>query len=285
MFTVIFDIGQFTTKVGFAGENEPRSVFYSVTGVPKYQNIGTEQAKQIYVGNEVTESLGLYKVTYPIEKGEIVDWPSFEAIIDYAFYALRIDTSSCNLLYVTNPFLSIESRKRLASIFLEKYQVMGYYTVLSPILTMYSGGFGTGLVVDMGASNIRIVPIIENFMLKHAARYIPLGGAVLTDYMKKLLNQAGFQAEFSVQKELIRILKERACFASLNYEDDVKNAEKYRHEYSFPDGTEISIGAERFMVPELLYHPDLMEIESPSLSESIVDCDLWIVILISVPNC
>ena len=87
-----------------------------------------------------TESLGLYKVTYPIEKGEIVDWPSFEAIIDYAFYALRIDTSSCNLLYVTNPFLSIESRKRLASIFLEKYQVMGYYTVLSPILTMYSGG-------------------------------------------------------------------------------------------------------------------------------------------------
>ena len=126
----------------------------------------------------------------------------------------------------------------------------------------------------MGASNIRIVPIIENFMLKHAARYIPLGGAVLTSYMKKLLNQAGFQAESSMQKELIRILKERACFASLNYEDDVKNAEKYRHEYSLPDGTEISIGAERFMVPELLYHPDLMEIESPSLSESIVDCPI-----------
>ena len=31
---------------------------------------------------------------------------------------------------------------------------------------------------------------------------------------------------------------------------------------------------ERFMVPELLYHPDLMEIESPSLSESIVDCTM-----------
>jgi len=272
LLSVVLDIGQFTTKVGFGGENDPRATFFTITGTPKYSSLGFQAQKQIYVGNEVSESLGLYKVTYPIEKGEVVDWPSFEAIVDYCFYVLRVDPTTVNVLYILNPFLSAESRKKIAQIFLDKLQCQGFYPVQGQLLTMYSGGFNTGVVIDMGAAEIRIVPIFEGYVLKHAARYLQLGGAVLDTYMRKMVAARGVPTESAVHRELVRVLKERACFTSLNYDDDVTKPLQYKTSYGMPDGSEVQIDQERFLVPELLFHPQLNQIEIESLPTSIVDC-------------
>lgn len=270
--TVVFDLGQFSTKIGFGGENDPRHTFYTICGVPKYSTIGVQQSKQIYVGNEVSDSLGLYKITFPIEKGNIVDWPMFEALIDYCFYSLRIDPTTINVLYTIDANLPRETRKNLFKIFLEKHQISGFYPVPSALLTMYSGGFSTGLVVDIGAAFIRITPIFEGYILKHAIKYLDLGGSVLDHFMKKLVSKLGFNAETSAQKELIRVLKERACYCSLNYEEERKKIATITKSFAFPDGNEITIGEERFLVPELMFRPELNELEIPPINKAIVDC-------------
>lgn len=69
-FTVIIDIGQATTKVGFAGDEKPRS-FPTIVGKPKYQQMmqGT-QVKDIYVGEDTMGRLrGVMKLDYPINQG------------------------------------------------------------------------------------------------------------------------------------------------------------------------------------------------------------------------
>ncbi len=59
-FTVIIDIGQGTTKVGFAGDEKP-SVFETVTGTPKYKNLMADvsgMVQSIYVGDDSPECEG-----------------------------------------------------------------------------------------------------------------------------------------------------------------------------------------------------------------------------------
>ena len=68
-WAVILDIGQYSSKIGWGGENEPRSTFITVVGTPKYQQmVGGTQNKQVYVGNEIIDALGLYKISYQFFK-------------------------------------------------------------------------------------------------------------------------------------------------------------------------------------------------------------------------
>ena len=278
---IVFDIGEFSSKIGFSSENDPRYVFYTIVGTPKYQDLQmnyTNNSKAYYVGNEVANSMGLYKIYKPIILGKIDDWVLFEQILDYAFYLLKVDPTLVNVLYTYHPYFSSDDRNKLMELFFDKYQVAGFYPVLDSLLTMYSGGFQTGLCVEMGASSIRIVPIFESYKIEHAIQVIEIGGTTIDSFMLKVLKGAGYSANSSVQKELVRVLKERACFVSLEYENDMKNKNKYKKEYSLPDGNVIELSYERFYVPELLFKPSLFNIEQKSLPEAIIDsieqCDI-----------
>ncbi|MFX0058101.1 MAG: actin, cytoplasmic 2 [Candidatus Hodarchaeota archaeon] len=272
--TVVLDIGQFASKVGFAGEDTPSQVFFTIVGKPKYQQIdfefGRDQKEEFYVGDEI-QSLGLYKIFYPIEKGRIQDWIYFEKIIDYIFYNLRVDPGLVNVLFAIHPLFPHQDLARLFDIFLDHYQCNAFYPVLDSMLTLYSGGFQTGLVIEIGDSITRIVPIYEGYKLDHAIRILDIGGRELTKYMEKILGEIGYSADSSIRRELVRALKEKACFVSLDYKEDLKRFEQYEKPYSLPDGSTISLSKERFEVPELLFNPSL-ELEVDPLPQAIMDC-------------
>ena len=278
--TVVLDIGQFSSKAGFAGEDFPSQVFFTMVGKPKYQqvnfDVGIPSQDEFYVGDEI-QSLGLYKITYPIEKGIIQDWVSFEKIIDYIFYSLRVDPTLVNLLFAVHPLFPQQDLKRLFELFLEQYQCNAFYPVLDSMLTLYAGGFQTGLVIEIGDSITRIVPIYEGYKINHAIRILDIGGRSLTRYMEKILGEIGFSADSSIRRELVRALKEKACFVSLDYKEDIKRKEQYEKPYSLPDGSTIILSKERFDVPELIFNPSL-ELEEDPLPKAILDvienCDL-----------
>jgi len=278
--TVVLDIGQFASKTGFAGEDMPSQVFFTIVGTPKYQQIdfdyGGARQEEFYVGDEI-QSLGLYKIFYPIEKGIIQDWISFEKIIDYIFYNLRVDPSLVNILFAVHPLFPKQELVRLFELFLEHYQCNAFYPVLDSMLTLYAGGFQTGLVVEIGDSITRIVPIYEGYKLDHAIRILDIGGRRLTRYMEKILGEIGYSADSSIRRELVRALKEKACFVSLDYKEDLKRIEQYEKPYSLPDGSTITLSKERFEVPELLFNPS-QELEEDPLPKAIMDvieeCDL-----------
>jgi len=278
--TVVLDIGQFSSKVGFAGEDFPSQVFFTIVGKPKYHQIDFDYGKskdEFYVGDEI-QSMGLYKIKYPIDKGIIQDWVSFEKIMDYIFYNLRVDPSLVNVLFAVHPLFPRQDLIRLFELFLEQYQCNAFYPVLDSMLTLYAGGFQTGLVIEIGDSITRIVPIYEGYKLEHAIRILDIGGRTLTRYMEKILGEIGFSADSSIRRELVRALKEKACFVSLDYKEDLKRKEQYEKPYSLPDGSTITLNKERFQVPELLFDPSVEGLEEDPLPQAILDvienCDL-----------
>ncbi|MFX1392788.1 MAG: actin family protein [Promethearchaeota archaeon] len=278
--TVVLDIGQFSTKSGFAGEDYPSQVFFTIVGVPKYHDFegqyGTRD-QELYVGDEI-QSLGLYKIHSPIENGAIVDWHYFSKILDYLFYSLRVDPTLVNVLFSVHPLFPRKDLKKIFELFLERYQCMAFYPVFDSMCVLYSGGFQTGLVVEIGDSSTRIVPIFEGYKINHAIKILDIGGRALTRYLETLMTSMGFPVDTSIRKELVRVLKEKACFVSLDYNEDLKRAEQYSKQYALPDGATITLSKERFMVPEILFNPSLINLEFSSLPKTIMEvvdiCDV-----------
>ncbi len=280
--TIVLDIGQFSSKIGFAGEDSPSQVFLTMVGKPKYQSVGVDyearesRVNEFYVGDEI-QSIGLYKIFHPIEKGIIKDWTYFEHIINYIFYNLRVDPTLVNVLFAVHPLFPYKDLEKIFKLFLEQYQCMAFYPVLDSMLTLYSGGFQTGLIVEIGDSNTRIVPIYEGYKIEHAVKILDIGGRVLTKHMEQILESIGWSVDSSIRRELVRALKEKACFVSLDYKEDLKRIEQYEKKYSLPDGSTITLSKERFTVPELLFNPSA-ELETEKLPAAIIDviesCDL-----------
>lgn len=280
--SVVLDIGQFSSKIGFAGEDSPSHVFFSIVGKPKYQNLADQRGgingeEELYVGDEI-QSLGLFKISSPIDNGKIVDWKHFSKLIDYTFYSLRVDPTLVNVLYTVHPLFPKNDLKRLFELFLEHYQCMSFYPVLDSQLTLYSGGFQTGLVIEIGDSRTRIVPIYKGYKINHAIQILQMGGKVLTKHMEKILGSIGFVVDSSIRRELVRVIKEKASFISLDYNEDLKRAEQYKKQFSLPDGSTITLDKERFMLPEIIFNPSLIGLEEDPLPLAIMnaieECDL-----------
>ena len=278
--TIVLDIGQFSTKGGFAGEDYPSQVFFTLVGKPKYHNLDGHYGaheQELYVGDEI-QSLGLYKIYLPLEKGVITDWTFFSKIIDYLFYSLRVDPTIVNVLFAVHPLFPKRDLSKIFELFLEHYQCMAFYPVIDSLLTLYSGGFKTGLVVEIGDSSTRIVPIYEGYKLAHAIKILDIGGRMLTGYMENILVKMGFIVDSSIRRDLVRVLKERACFVSLDYKEDLNRAKDYEKQYSLPDGSTITLSKERFMIPEVLFDPSIINLEFPTLPKAIMEvidsCDL-----------
>ncbi|OII71276.1 actin-like protein [Cryptosporidium ubiquitum] len=276
----------------------------------KSNNISKDELKKIFlVGNEAIDHLESVNgnLIYPLHRNLVMsDWILCELIWDQVLFELGIKNKVEKLKskLSTETESELESEKQVLMVILpssggilikEKisewlktnYDFEQVIFVPGYLLTLYSYGKETGIVVDVGAFWTNITPVIEGVSDDNYSLSIPIGGRSLEDYMKILLSRRGLK--FSGKKHtkcieetkddlIVKNILSENCFVSTNEKNTreiisctTSYLELIQVNSNLNNNKAIFLEEERFQVTEdVFFKPYKIGIESPSICEAIL---------------
>ncbi|KPJ16388.1 Actin-like protein 87C [Papilio machaon] len=244
---VVIDNGSGVIKAGFAGDQIPKCRFPNYIGRPKHVRVMAGALEgELFVGPRAEEHRGLLSINIGRPKHVRVMAGALEGEL---FVGPRAEEHR-GLLSIKYPM-----EHGIVTDWNDMERVWNY---------IYSRT--TGVVLDSGDGVTHAVPIYEGFAMPHSIMRVDVAGRDVTRYLRLLLRKEGVNLRTSAELEIVKAIKERACYLSPNpLKEETLDSE--RAQYTLPDGTLLEIGQARFRAPEVLFRPDLIGEECEGLHE------------------
>ncbi|KAL7721673.1 actin [Entamoeba marina] len=265
---VIIDIGASTVKSAFSDKMKVNSIFTNVVGKPRIRGCFMPGiANTFYIGEDAILKRGVLDIKRPIENGIITDWNDMEKIFHHTIYnEIRVPPEEQPLL-LTYPNKSRRSDKeRLSQLMFEVFSIPSFCLKLQEELSLYCTGKTTGTVVQCGDSGCLVVPVIDGNTLLHYGEYIDINGNDLDDYFRSSLLKKGFDLCTLKDKEILRQIREKFCYFSTNYLNEIQHIQHIS--YELPDGSLIDIGKELIECPEALFNPYILNLNEIGIHQT-----------------
>lgn len=123
--------------------------------------------KSHFVGEDAQTRRGILTLNYPIEYGIVMDWDDMEKVkshtsfrLDFSskvwhhtFYQeLKVAPEEHPILLTEAPLNPKNNREKTIQIMFETFSVPAIYMNIQAVLSLYSSGRTTGIVIDAGSS-------------------------------------------------------------------------------------------------------------------------------------
>lgn len=286
----VIDNGTGYTKMGFAGNTEPQFIMPSAIAVKESAKIGGKSTSfkgvedlDFFIGDEAVDKPN-YATKWPIRHGVVEDWDLMERFWEQCIFKyLRAEPEDHYFLLTEPPLNTPENREYTAEIMFESFNVPGLYIAVQAVLALAASWTSrqvgertlTGTVIDSGDGVTHVIPVAEGYVIGSCIKHIPIAGRDITFFIQQLLKEreVGIPPEQSM--ETAKAIKERFCYTC---PDIVKEFNKYDadptkwiKQYEGMNSINkkkfsIDVGYERFLGPEIFFHP---EFSNPDFSTSI----------------
>lgn len=248
--------------------------------------------REYYIGdNKLSRFKSQMEIIHPLQDGLVNDWDAYEALWNATFSdMLRIQPEEHPLLCTEPAWNTKENREKTIQLAFEKFQFPAFYLVPDAVMTAFSVGRATALVLDSGAGMTSAVPVYDGFVLNKGVLHQPFAGNMLADRIKEQLKvdlSYTMTPRFKIAKKkpvevdqlpelelhacegltesfehyhttkVMNEYKEAVCEISDVTFDEGLLSSRPKKLFEFPDGYQHSFGIERFRVPELLFQPNL----------------------------
>ena len=281
---VVMDLGTGAIKADIAGAEVPQ-VFPNVVGTVKHKPLVPDQQVEglvegnMFVGRDVDKHRGLLRLSHPMEHGHITDWKGLTHMLRHVTGSLGIPAKDHPVLVTEAPNTSRPQRHKLAQVMFEELQYPALLFSVQAVLSLYSTGNTTGVVLDIGDGVTHVCPVYEGYSIRDACGRVDFGGRDVTSYLQLLLRQHGNFLDTSAEFEIVREVKEQHCFVQRTARRETEQqTAAHMSKHKLPDGTELVLGNELHQAPEVLFNPTLVGRECSSvvqvLSESIRKTDI-----------
>ncbi|XP_067934440.1 actin-related protein 3-like [Watersipora subatra] len=292
MPAVVVDTGTGYTKLGYAGNSEPQHIMPSAIAIKESSSVGEQASRRLgsgiedlnfYIGDEALSAKG-YAVKWPIRHGIINDWDLMERFYEQIIFKyLRCEPEDHYFLLTEPPLNTPENREYTAEIMFESFNVPGLYIAVQAVLALAASWASkkagertlTGTVIDSGDGVTHVIPVAEGYVIGSCIKHIPIAGRDITYFIQGLLKEREPSIPAEQSLETAKAIKERYCYVC---SDIVKEFNKYDTDpskwikvYNSVNSItkkpfSVDVGYERFMAPEIFFHP---EFSNPDFSTSI----------------
>lgn len=110
----------------------------------------------------------------------------------------------------------------MTQVLFETFNSPAFYVSMDATLAIYASARTTGAVISSGDSASYTVPIYEGFPIRCKIRKFDISGADHTDYLMNILAKRGYDFTTAAEREIVRDMKEKLCYAALDFEQEIQ---------------------------------------------------------------
>ncbi|KAG8038030.1 hypothetical protein G9C98_006355 [Cotesia typhae] len=242
----VIDVGTGYTKLGFAGNRDPQLTIPSAISIKETAKVGDNSARRVTKEPE-----------------------------DHYF------------LLTEPPLNTPENREYMAEIMFESFNVPGLYIAVQAVLALAASWTAksvedrslTGIVVDSGDGVTHVIPVASGFVIGSCIKHIPIAGRDITYFIQSLLREreVGIPPEQSL--ETAKAIKEKYCYICpdiakefAKYDSDPTKFKQHTGVNSITQQSfNVDVGYERFLGPEIFFHPEFANPDFTTPLGEIVD--------------
>ncbi|KAH3744048.1 Glycoside hydrolase, family 1 [Pelomyxa schiedti] len=302
----VIDVGSVSTKGGCAGDDIPKAVFPTsvglIAGPPPLSldsgtSTSTEKQKTWLVGsNALALRRDTMEIVEPLRHGLVHEWEAIEQVWEHVLKDRLMLVPSEHPILLSEPSYTTKlHRERTTQLIFEHFKTPAFFLAKTAVLSSFSAGKPTSLIVDCGGSSTVVTPVYEGYVLNRGVVTSGIGGQWLTNTLTSALQQRGISVtpqflftksevgpgEFRVSlrevphtqsyknfmiKGIVDDMKESLCQVASSPIKDLKAVIPVggtAPRYELPDGQCVELPLEQTAIPELLFNPTLFKELAP----------------------
>lgn len=199
---LVFDVGSYSFRAGYAGEDTPKAEIPTHMGVAddmdaamETDEIKKEPPKKFYIDtNSLRVPRKATEVQSFLKDGMIENWEMFEQMLDYTYNKHIKSQSPLHPVLMSEPSWNIRNkREKLTELMFEKYNIPAFFLCKNAVLSAFANGRSSGVVLDSGATHTTAVPVYDGYVLGQAIVKSPLAGDFISLECRRLMEEQNIE--------------------------------------------------------------------------------------------